>query len=671
MGEGLYWCPDDGEQLPGHARRRVRSPLAGGTSPARSAAARSRCGATPERVSNPQNAVRHVEAGRGNGRRQPRPPLRHPHGRPSLQHRPGPAAVGLQRLLGRLPHLLPHYLLGGAPTLYEDGGAIRDYVNIHDVVDANVLVLQDDGPPAGSSTSAAVSRTPRANSPTSSARSTVPPSRAWSPGSTASATPGTSSRTSTRCEGSAGHRVVRRRSRWRSTPRGWERCATSTEILAEAERKDARPRRGPAGRGVKAFLLAAGLGTRLRPLTDTTPKCMLTVDGRPMLDIWLDAFAGRRRRRGAGQPAPPARAWSSRTWPRATRPAVGPHGLRAGAARQRRDVAGQPRAGSRTRTFFLACNADNLTDFDLRSLIDAQTECGPIATMAVFHAASPSRVRSRGGRRRGTIVGFWRSRTNPPGDLANAGMYAFAPSVLDLIKTGARATSALTCCRGWWAGPGRCRSATGISSTSARCGALASQRGVAQRRAAMIITQTPLRIGLVGGGTDLPGYYREHGGRVLNAAIDKYIYVIVKQRFDDDIYVNYSKKEIVSPGRGPRARTRPRGHAHDRRAQRRRDHHAGRHPVVRLRPRIVVAVTVGLLHALFAYQGKSGHARRSSPNGRAPSRSTGAGSRSASRTSTSPRTAGSATSVSGRATTWWWTRIELPPGRSGGRCSSS
>jgi D-glycero-alpha-D-manno-heptose-7-phosphate kinase len=62
----------------------------------------------------------------------------------------------------------------------------------------------------------------------------------------------------------------------------------------------------------------------------------------------------------------------------------------------------------------------------------------------------------------------------------------------------------------------------------------------------MIITQTPLRIGLLGGGTDLPDYYRENGGRVLNCAIDKYIYVIVKQRFDNEIYVNYSKKEIVS-----------------------------------------------------------------------------------------------------------------------------
>jgi D-glycero-alpha-D-manno-heptose-7-phosphate kinase len=69
---------------------------------------------------------------------------------------------------------------------------------------------------------------------------------------------------------------------------------------------------------------------------------------------------------------------------------------------------------------------------------------------------------------------------------------------------------------------------------------LAGESGV------VIVTQTPLRIGLVGGGTDLPDYYLEHGGRVLNCAIDKYVYVIVTQRFDDDIYVNYSKKEILS-----------------------------------------------------------------------------------------------------------------------------
>lgn len=61
----------------------------------------------------------------------------------------------------------------------------------------------------------------------------------------------------------------------------------------------------------------------------------------------------------------------------------------------------------------------------------------------------------------------------------------------------------------------------------------------------MIITRTPLRISFLGGGTDFPDFYRKHGGCVVTTAIDKYIYVIVKERFDKQIYVNYSIKEIV------------------------------------------------------------------------------------------------------------------------------
>lgn len=61
----------------------------------------------------------------------------------------------------------------------------------------------------------------------------------------------------------------------------------------------------------------------------------------------------------------------------------------------------------------------------------------------------------------------------------------------------------------------------------------------------MIITQTPLRISFLGGGTDFRDYYIENEGFVVSSAIDKYIFVIVKERYDDLIYVNYSKKEIV------------------------------------------------------------------------------------------------------------------------------
>ena len=61
----------------------------------------------------------------------------------------------------------------------------------------------------------------------------------------------------------------------------------------------------------------------------------------------------------------------------------------------------------------------------------------------------------------------------------------------------------------------------------------------------MIIVQTPLRISLFGGGTDFAGFYEKNGGAVLSTAIDKSVYVIVKKRFDDMIYLNYSKKEIA------------------------------------------------------------------------------------------------------------------------------
>ncbi|MCL5019162.1 MAG: GHMP kinase [Patescibacteria group bacterium] len=61
----------------------------------------------------------------------------------------------------------------------------------------------------------------------------------------------------------------------------------------------------------------------------------------------------------------------------------------------------------------------------------------------------------------------------------------------------------------------------------------------------MIITQTPLRISFAGGGTDFHDYYRKNGGCVLSSAIDKYVYVIVKERFDNNIRVGYSKTEMV------------------------------------------------------------------------------------------------------------------------------
>ena len=143
MGEGLYRCPADGEQLPG---MRQESALAAGQwdIPCPVCGGALEMQATPERVSNPQNAYGMSKLGEemvavNLGRR---------YGIPTVALRysivQGPRQSVYNAYSGACRIFCLSYLLGQAPTLYEDGGAIRDYVNIQDVVDANVLVLSDD-----------------------------------------------------------------------------------------------------------------------------------------------------------------------------------------------------------------------------------------------------------------------------------------------------------------------------------------------------------------------------------------------------------------------------------------------------------------------------------------------------------------------------------------------
>jgi mannose-1-phosphate guanylyltransferase len=182
---------------------------------------------------------------------------------------------------------------------------------------------------------------------------------------------------------------------------------------------------------VKAFLLAAGLGSRLRPLTDTVPKCLVEIGGRAMLDIWLDALA----EAGVDEVLVNTHHLADLVGEHvALRP--GPPVVRlshepvllgsAGTLQANRDfVAGED--------MILVVYADNLTDFDLGVLVDAHRSGGMIATLSVFRAPRPSEcgiVEVRDGR----VVGFVEKPANPPGDLANAGMYAFSPRVLDEIR---------------------------------------------------------------------------------------------------------------------------------------------------------------------------------------------------------------------------------------------
>jgi dTDP-L-rhamnose 4-epimerase len=143
VGEGLYWCPVDGEQTPG---MRPESALAAGQwdIPCPVCGGPMELRATPERVSNPQNAYGMSKLAEemvaiNLGRR---------YGIPTVALRysivQGPRQSVYNAYSGACRIFCLSYLLGRAPVLYEDGGAIRDYVNIEDVVDANVLVLWDD-----------------------------------------------------------------------------------------------------------------------------------------------------------------------------------------------------------------------------------------------------------------------------------------------------------------------------------------------------------------------------------------------------------------------------------------------------------------------------------------------------------------------------------------------
>ncbi len=158
---------------------------------------------------------------------------------------------------------------------------------------------------------------------------------------------------------------------------------------------------------------------------------MVLIDDRPILDIWLDAFD----RAGVDEvlvnlhhlPDVVRHHLALRTGPPAVRTFFEPEllGSAGTLAANRQWVAGEE--------FFLACYADNLTDFDLRSLIDAHRAHGAIATLAVFHSERPSAGGVVELDEAGRVIGFTEKPSEPASDLTNAGIYAFHPSVLDEI----------------------------------------------------------------------------------------------------------------------------------------------------------------------------------------------------------------------------------------------
>lgn len=172
----------------------------------------------------------------------------------------------------------------------------------------------------------------------------------------------------------------------------------------------------------KTLLLAGGLGTRLRPITDTTPKCLVPVAGRPLLDYWFDALEKARVRDvllNTHHLAEQVRAHIAKI--NATRDlnvveAYEPKLLgSAGTVRANRNWADDADE-------VIVIYADNLSDVDLAAMLAFHRAHSDPITMLLFRTAYPGQcgIATLAGDR---IVGFVEKPENPTSDLANAGLY--------------------------------------------------------------------------------------------------------------------------------------------------------------------------------------------------------------------------------------------------------
>ena len=215
---------------------------------------------------------------------------------------------------------------------------------------------------------------------------------------------------------------------------------------------------------MKAFLLAAGLGVRLRPITNTTPKCLVPIDGKPMLHHWISLF----KEHGITDvlinlhhlpqrvveyvkslkvrmrilnfefpnlihchqiPACPVPGMADRSDFNITffyeEELMGS----AGTIRQNADWI-------RSETEFIIAYADNLTNANLTKLLQFHRDKKSVLTMGLFHSDYPQACGIASLDKNGVVVSFVEKPQKPESDLANAGIYVASPEILSYIPEG-------------------------------------------------------------------------------------------------------------------------------------------------------------------------------------------------------------------------------------------
>lgn len=181
---------------------------------------------------------------------------------------------------------------------------------------------------------------------------------------------------------------------------------------------------------MKAFLLAAGHGTRLRPHTDHIPKCLLPIQGVPMLEIWLSLC----QRHGISEVLVNTHAHSSvvadfvSRWKNGVRVTVAHEPELFGSA----GTLAVNRAWVQDEELFWVFYADVLTSANLEDMLMFHSQASA-ATLGVYSVPDPKRCGVVTTGREGTVLGFVEKPDNPVSNLAFSGIMIGTPAMLDAI----------------------------------------------------------------------------------------------------------------------------------------------------------------------------------------------------------------------------------------------
>jgi len=188
------------------------------------------------------------------------------------------------------------------------------------------------------------------------------------------------------------------------------------------------------GGDLRALLLAAGLGTRLRPITDSIPKCLVPIGGRPLLDYWLETLAAAEIGRVLVN-----------THHHAAQVDEFVHNSRyahlVGTVHEQ-ELLGTGGTLLRNRKFFrdgpvLLIHADNLCICDFPAFVrsHSQRPAGTDMTMMTFTASEPETCGVVEIDTNGVVHAMHEKVKHPPGNLANAAVYIVEPSVFDFLAS--------------------------------------------------------------------------------------------------------------------------------------------------------------------------------------------------------------------------------------------